>query len=72
MPLAQAAEDGDDLAEDLGLVPVDRVEGGVVGEELDVAAPAGEVLDRGLGLVVGEQAATMSPLSAVSWRRTTT
>jgi hypothetical protein len=38
--LAEAAEDGDDLAEDLGLVPVDRVEGGVVGEELDVAAPA--------------------------------
>ena len=38
--LAEAAEDGDDLPEDLRLVAVDRVEGGVVGEELDVAAPA--------------------------------
>jgi hypothetical protein len=37
---AEAAEDGDDLPEDLRLVAVDRVEGGVVGEELDVAAPA--------------------------------
>src|SRR5215217_1312129 len=53
--LAEAAEDGDDLPQDLGVVAVDGVEGGVVREELDVPAAAEEVLDRGLGLLVGDE-----------------